>query len=308
MIFHRLDFHDPLRIYGRLLRQRGIRIPETSPAYAYEPYWKSWGFQLDFTVDRILGLLPELKSMGVLTANLDDGWYDFMGDWQVNRSAGKFPGGEPDMVAFVRKTATPRASGRGSGGTRSGYTRRAASPQSTRSCSCRTSRGATRSTRATCAQLCPAYEPALRHVDAILRKAIGEWGFDGVYTDFQGLSAVPACFNRQHHHRTPLDSFESTPKLFELIDRTLHQLRKDPYNEVCICSFPHSPYNMPYYDIANASDPVNTFQVRSRIKVEKAIRRRHRPLSATATRCRSMNGAAPRSRSRSRAPSGLGRS
>jgi alpha-galactosidase len=29
---------------------------------------------------------------------------------------------------------------------------------------------------------------------------------------------------------------------------------------------------MPYYDIANASDPVNTFEVRSRIKLEKAIR------------------------------------
>ncbi len=62
------------------------------------------------------------------------------------------------------------------------------------------------------------------------------------------------------------------PRVFEVISRTLHELKKDPYNEVCICSLPHSPYNMPYYDIANASDPVTPWQVRSRIKVEKAIR------------------------------------
>ncbi len=57
-----------------------------------------------------------------------------------------------------------------------------------------------------------------------------------------------------------------------MIDRTLHELKKDPIHEVCICSLPHSPYNMPFYDTANASDPVNTWQVRSRIKMEKAIR------------------------------------
>jgi alpha-galactosidase len=121
-------------------------------------------------------------------------------------------------------------------------------------------------------QLCPAYEPALRHINDVLTRAVKDWDFDGVYTDFQGLSGVPACFNKAHHHRSPLDSFQAVPKLFEMIARTLHELKRDPYNEVCICSLPHSPYNMPYYDIANASDPVNTFEVRSRIKVEKAIR------------------------------------
>ena len=271
VIFHRLDFHDPLRIYGRLLRQRGIRIPESSPAYAYEPYWKSWGFQLDFTVDKILALLPELKSMGILMANLDDGWYDFMGDWQVNRSPGKFPGGEPDMIEFVRKVHAQ--------GFRTGlwWYPLGVHPKSRLAAEhpellVQDESGRFPLDPSDLYQLCPAYEPALRHIDGALRKAVKEWGFDGVYTDFQGLSAVPACFNKRHNHRTPLDSFESTPKLFALISDTLHELRKDPYNEICICSFPHSPYNMPYYDIANASDPVNTFQVRSRIKVEKAIR------------------------------------
>ena len=121
-------------------------------------------------------------------------------------------------------------------------------------------------------QLCPAYEPAVGYIRDVLKRAVTDWGFDGVYTDFRGLSGVPACFNKAHHHSSALDSFQSVPKVFEMISRTLHEIKKDPYNEVCICSMPHSPYNMPFYDIASASDPVNTFEVRSRIKLEKAIR------------------------------------
>jgi alpha-galactosidase len=62
------------------------------------------------------------------------------------------------------------------------------------------------------------------------------------------------------------------PRMYETIARTLKELKTEPYNEVCICSLPHSPYFMPYYDIANASDPRSSWHVRSRIKVEKAIR------------------------------------
>ena len=35
---------------------------------------------------------------------------------------------------------------------------------------------------------------------------------------------------------------------------------------------PHSPYYMPYYAVASASDPVNPAQMRRRVKAEKAIR------------------------------------
>lgn len=98
IIFHHGDYYDALHDYGRLLRARGIAIPTTSPPTAYKPYWKSWGFEGNFTVDNILGLLPELKSIGIDTANLDDGWFDYYGDWEG--SPKKFPGGERDMKEF----------------------------------------------------------------------------------------------------------------------------------------------------------------------------------------------------------------
>jgi len=42
--------------------------------------------------------------------------------------------------------------------------------------------------------------------------------------------------------------------------------------EVCICSQPHDPFKMPFYNVADVSDPVNLLQVRRRVKVEKAFR------------------------------------
>jgi alpha-galactosidase len=56
-----------------------------------------------FTTRNILDALPELKSMDIRVANVDMGWYDYMGDWEINRTSGKFPGGEPDMIALVSK-------------------------------------------------------------------------------------------------------------------------------------------------------------------------------------------------------------
>ncbi len=271
VIFHHGDYYDALRTYGNLLRARGVAIPETSPPSAYEPYWKSWGFGLEFTVERILSLLPELEKMGIRIANLDDGWFDYYGDWNVNRSPGKFPGGEKDIIEFVRKIHA-----RGfktnlwwyplgvSPGSRLAREHPELLVRDENGNLPRDDRGQY--------QLCPAYEPALRHIERLLRRFVSQWDFDGVYVDSVGLTAVPPCFEPSHHHSSPLDSFQALPSVFRLINETLKELKPDPYFEVCICAMPHSPYNMPYYWIANASDPLTPAQARRRIKLEKAIR------------------------------------
>ena len=271
VIFHRLDYFDPLKVYGQLLRARGIAIPESSPASAYEPYWKSWGWGRDFTVDKFMAILPELRSMGIKIANLDDGWYDFMGDWQINRSPGKFPNGEPDLVAFVNKVHQE--------GFKSilwwyplGVDTKSKVAQEQKDLLVQDENGNYPVDASGLHQFCAGHQASLDYIHGVLTHILSTYGFDGVYTDFQGLSGIPACFNKAHHHESPLDSFRSTPKLFEMINTTLHQLKKDADHEVCICSLPHSPYNMPYYDIANTSDPVSTWMVRSRVKAEKAIR------------------------------------
>lgn len=271
VIFHHGDYYDALHNYGELLRARGVAIPRTSPPSAYEPYWKTWGFGLNFTQAKIFSLLPELKRMGIRIANLDDGWFDWYGDWQVNRDPGKFPGGDPDMKNFVRRMHEEGFK------TNLWWYPTGVSPESRLAREhpellVEDERGKPVMDDRRVYQFCPAFEPARKQIEATLTRFIADYGYDGVYVDSNGLTAVPPCFNPAHRHASPLESFQAMPQVFELIYRTLHRLKPDPWLEVCICAMPHSPYNMPWYHIANASDPVNTAQVRRRIKLEKAIR------------------------------------
>lgn len=270
VIFHKLDYYNALNTYGNLLRKRGVNIPRSSPEAAYEPYWKSWGFELDFTLDEIYGILPELKDMEIKVANLDDGWFDYYGDWEVNKAIGKFPGGRQDMVKFVDRVH------------QEGFKTNlwwyplgvSAESQLAKNHSeylVMDGAGTYPVDARGLYQLCPAYDPAMKHVENLVKRFVVDWDYDGLYSDTRGLSAVPPCFNVVHDHATPLESFQRVPKVFEVIKSTLDKYKKHSIHEVCICAVPHSPYNMPYYDIANASDPINSLQTRRRIKVEKAI-------------------------------------
>ncbi len=270
VIFHRLDFHDALSTYGNLLRCRGIGILKTSPEKAYESYWKSWGFGMNFTLNQIYNLLPELKEVGIHIANLDDGWFEYYGDWNVNRSPGKFPGGDKDIMRFVENIHKQGFK------TNLWWYPLGVSPQSILASEkpdllIQAEDGSYPLESRGLYQFCPAYEPALQYIGDLVTRFTGTWGFDGLYSDTRGLAAVPPCYNKAHHHQSPLESYRKIPGMFRVIDETLRKQNKDALHEVCICATPHSPYNMPFYQIASASDPVNQFQVRSRIKVEKAI-------------------------------------
>jgi alpha-galactosidase len=270
VIFHHLDFYDALSTYGDLLRCRGIDILKTSPEKAYEPYWKSWGFGMNFTLDMIYKALPELKAIGITTANLDDGWFDYYGDWNVNRAQGKFPHGEKDMLAFVEKVHSQGFNTNlwwyplgVSPGSKLAKERPDLLIQAEDGSYPLESRGLY--------QFCPAYEPSLKYIQDLVTRFTDQWGYDGLYSDTRGLAAVPPCYNKAHHHGSPLESFRQVPEIFRVVYETLQKHSKDAFQEVCICATPHSPYNMPYYQIASASDPVDLLQVRRRIKVEKAI-------------------------------------
>ena len=270
LVFHHLDYFDALKTYGDLLRCRGIDIMKTSPEEAYAPYWKSWGLGMEFTQEKIFSALPELRKIGILTANLDDGWFDYYGDWNVNRSPGKFPNGEKDMISFVKKMHEEGFK------TNLWWYPMGVSPKSKLAAErpdllVQSEDGSFPSDGRGLYQFCPAYQPALDYIRILVEKFTTQWGYDGLYSDSRGLSSVPPCYNKAHHHKSPLESFRAVPQVYKTVYETLQKFNKDALHEVCICAAPHSPYNMPYYQIASSSDPTNLFQVRRRIKVEKAI-------------------------------------
>jgi len=270
VIFHHLDFYDALQTYHALLGCRGINIMKTSPKEAYEPYWKGWGFGFNFTLDMFYKVLPELKEMGINIANLDDGWSKLYGDWDGSKETGKFPNGDKDIITFVDKLHKQGFK------TNLWWYPLGVSPNSKLAKErpdllVQNEDGSFPTDSRHVYQLCPAYEPAQDYIRDLVIKFTGKWGFDGLYTDTRGLTAVPPCFNKAHHHKSPLESFQKVPQAFKVVYETLQNYNKNAFQEVCICGVVHSPYNMPYYQIANASDPLSRAQMRNRIKVEKGI-------------------------------------
>ncbi|HUU28413.1 MAG TPA: alpha-galactosidase [archaeon] len=270
-VLHELDFYEPISVYAELLRAQGVKIPTTSPKLAYEPYWKSWGLRMDFTLDQIYDALRSLKRIGISWANLDDGWFTWYGDWNPNPAPGKFPGGEKDMIAFVSRLHTEGFK------TSLWWYPQGVSPESDLARAhpewlVRNEDGSLPLSKRGLYYLCPVQPECIEFIKGMTRKILVDWGYDGLYLDTQDQSSTPPCFNPAHNHSSPLESFSGQPAFYEAIYRTAQEARPGYPVEMCICSMPHDPFKMPFFNVASASDPINLYQVRRRVKAEKAFR------------------------------------
>jgi len=106
---------------------------------------------------------------------------------------------------------------------------------------------------------------------AFVRKALGEWGFDGLKIDGQHLNASPACSNPAHHHAQPEEAFEQTPAFFKGIWQAAQSVHPGAVVEICPCGTGYSFFTMPYLNMAVASDPESSWQVRTKGKTLKAL-------------------------------------
>ncbi|MFH1068288.1 MAG: glycoside hydrolase family 36 protein [Candidatus Glassbacteria bacterium] len=270
VMLHRLDFHDPLRTYAEILRCRGIDIQRTSPAAAHNPYWKTWGFDLNFTLGQLYAVLPQLKRIGIDWFILDDGWFDYYGDWRPSPEAGKFPDREDGMRAFVARLH------------REGFKAdiwwcpQGMSPGSELARQHRDwvildENGEPPVTDRGNWLLCPAYPPCVEYIASVAEKFLAGWGYDALYLDAVENTACPPCFNPAHKHASPLESFRNQGQYYRAIYEKAQQLRPGCPVEMCICGLPHDPFKMPYYNVATTSDPMGVLQMRRRVKVEKAL-------------------------------------
>jgi alpha-galactosidase len=75
--------------------------------------------------------------------------------------------------------------------------------------------------------LCPSDRGVVEYHKALVRKILGEWGFDGLKLDGQHMNAVPPCYNPAHHHRRPEDSVEALPDFFREIYETARSVKPD---------------------------------------------------------------------------------
>jgi alpha-galactosidase len=106
---------------------------------------------------------------------------------------------------------------------------------------------------------------------ALVRKILGEWGFDGLKLDGQHMNGVPACYNPAHHHKNPEDAVEALPDFFRELYETARSVKPNALVEFCPCGTSFSFFTMPHYNMSVASDPTSSFQVRSKGKTLKGL-------------------------------------
>lgn len=265
---HTGDHFAPLVLYRGFMAAEGISAPE-APSSAFEPTWCAWGYERDFTVAQILATLPKVREVGFKWAVLDDGWQTNEGDWRIDRR--KFPRGDADMRAFV---AQVRAQGLRP---RLWLAPLAADPGSDvlhehSDMLLLDKYGAFQKVSWWNALTqCPAYQPTIDYYVALVKKAIGNWRFEGIKLDGQHLNAVAPCYNPAHHHASPTDSCQGLPEFWNAIHRAAHEANPEAVVELCPCGTAFAFHNLPATDQFPASDPLSSWQVRSKGKSIKAL-------------------------------------
>jgi len=265
---HRGDYFVTLRDYAALMQAQGIEIA-SAPKDAFDPIWCAWGYGRTFTPRQVFETLPVVKELGFGWAVLDDGWQVALGDWRPRPD--KFPAGDADMKALVDRIHAaglkaqlwwaPLGADAGSRTAREhpGWLLRNAD-------------GSTRTISWWDSQyLCPALDGVRADAAAFARKALGEWGFDGLKIDGQHLNAAPECFDPSHHHATPADAPEAVPGFFRTIWESAQATKPGALIEICPCGTGYSFFTLPYLNMAVASDPESSWQIRSKGKTLKAL-------------------------------------
>jgi alpha-galactosidase len=268
LVAHNGDHFSPLSQYRAFLENEGIVAPK-APESAFAPVWCAWGYEREFTVEQIVATLPKVRALGFEWAVLDDGWQNNEGDWYIDR--GKFPRGDEDMRAFVkairaqglrpRLWIAPLAADPGSDVLRNHADMLLLDQW-----------GAFQKVSWWNALTqCPAYQPTIDYYVALTKKIIGDWGFEGLKLDGQHLNSVAPCYNKAHKHSHPTESVEKLGAFWNAIHKAAREANPEAVVELCPCGTVFNFHNLPATDQYPTSDPLTSWQVRSKGKSYKAI-------------------------------------
>ncbi len=268
LCLHTGDHYAPLQRYRVFMAGEGVAARE-APAAAFAPVWCAWGYEREFTTRQVLDTLPKVKELGFEWAVLDDGWQTNEGDWALDRR--KFPRGDADMRAFAaavkaqglrpRLWLAPLAADPGSD---------ALHDHPDMLLLDRDGAFQTVSWWNALTQ-CPAYPPTVDYYVALVKKIVGDWGFEGLKLDGQHLNAVAPCHNPAHRHARAEESCEKLADFWKAIHRAAHEANPDAVVELCPCGTVFAFHNLPATDQYPASDPLSSWQVRHKGKTMKAL-------------------------------------
>ena len=262
------DCFSPLRHYAELLECVGVIMPESEPD-AFEPAWCAWGYERLFTIKEIIGTLPKVKELGFKWATLDDGYQIAEGDWDLNKD--RFPRGDKDMKYMVDEIHkyglkadlwwAPLAADPGTKFLKQhpdalilgqdGEPRYITWWESW--------------------YLSPVDTNVLAETKRLVEKFIGEYGYEGLKLDGQHMNAVPPDYNPAHHPDDPEKDVHELPNFFKLIYDTARSINPHAVLQYCPCGDCFSIYNLPYTNKTVSSDPLSSWQIRTKGYVLRAL-------------------------------------
>lgn len=265
---HTGDYFAALDRYRLLMAERGLAAPQAGEE-SYEPIWCAWGYERDFTIPLMTGTLAKARELGLEWAVLDDGWQTNEGDWKIDRK--KFARGDEDMKKLVddihgaglkaRLWLAPLAADPGTD----------LLHQHTDQLLLDVNGAPQFVTWWNALTLCPAYEPVIEQTRALVRKIIGEWGYEGLKLDGQHLNGVAPCHNPAHKHARPEESFEKLQDFWKMVYDTAREINPQAVVEFCPCGTSYAFHTLPYTNQAPSSDPLSSWQVRHKGKTLKAL-------------------------------------
>lgn len=265
---HQGDYFQTLTTYRGLMAKQGFQMA-APPEGAFGAIWCAWGYGRTVQLKQVYDTLPTAKKMGFSWVTLDDGWQNDYGDWQVDPK--KFPNGDADMKALVDKIHAEGFKAQ------LWWSPLMASPQSKLleehpELALENKDGSRRKISWwNTDYLCPADAQVVENQEAIVRKILVDWGFDGLKLDGQHMNGVPECYNPAHHHKRPEESVEALPDFFKGIYDTAQKVKPGALVEFCPCGTAYSFFTMPHFNMSVASDPESSFQVRSKGKTLKGL-------------------------------------
>jgi alpha-galactosidase len=265
---HQGDYFQTLVDYRRFMLKQGMRMA-AAPEQGFGPIWCAWGYGRTFKPQQVYDTLPTVKRMGFAWVTIDDGWQNNVGDWALDPK--KFPHGDADMKALVDRIHQE--------GFRAQlwWSPMSAVPESQvwkehSDYALRNKDGSPQKISWwNSYYLCPADHRVVEYHQALVKKILVDWGFDGLKLDGQHMNGAPACYNPAHHHERPEAAVEAVPDFFQAIYETAQAVKPGALVEFCPCGSSYSFFTMPHFNMSVASDPIGSFQVRSKAKTLKAL-------------------------------------
>ncbi len=265
---HQGDYFRTLTEYRRLMVRQGFQMA-SAPDSAFGPIWCAWGYGRSVKLKQVYDTLPTVKKMGFSWVTLDDGWQNNYGDWAVDPK--KFPHGDADMKALVDHIHQEGFKAQLWWSPLSAVPDSQVLKEHPEFLLLNRDGSKRKISWWNSFYLCPADRAVVEYHKALVRKILGEWGFDGLKLDGQHMNAVPPCYNPAHHHKQPEDSVEALPDFFRELYETARSVKPEALVEFCPCGTAYSFFTMPHFNMSVASDPESSFQIRSKGKTLKAL-------------------------------------